>query len=710
MKRKDSIQEESLMFTIDSLPNKKVIMKILQGQPDLQQEVKKLKGKPILLPPMLFKQIYQTLQQNLRENNMINREITISITVPHFDHYTLKTDTKKIAKTDFLGLLQESIVNEEDLETANQMYQNIIGEFNENPSKVAVVADSATNKVTPKKVDSEEINAPLVQEDLQEEQEIPVGIVDQKTEPDFSDKSEVIREVSEEKKLSVKVDVNYLKTLNVSKEKISVIDPEYETEKYNQEARKVNKLLHKYSSKLEQEVNGIYQNKNKNLEAESYSKSISLQNQLIHYDNQEELITAYQEKENEFDQKKREKIFSLNEELSKEQKKLELAYEKQLEDLSKTFFKRKNKAINTLDYQFDTWLTTEFKLTWDNHYSDLKGRISSIENQHFEELSEKQQNLISEFQKYLETVKPSYEVVSKRYMEMRRPELKTEILSDINIYQKQKEAEHLNDSLTKAEVAELLQEQERRLQKTLSRREAEDSNKVQQKEKTKKEKISFREMIDKYVTKKVKIVIFSVFMITIVFGLGFSVYKKITYIAPFDTMISSEDYEAAIENYPNRKFEVVDALYNKVLDGNTGALDELKTINKETETPLGNFDLAVFSEDYNEAITQYQEGKGMIPKRYWEKRYAVIGYCYLKKGDVKKAKLFEEKSNDTVLSDKISSYEEMDDKINQLTTQLEQSKEKVNQIENNEEKETIISEIKKQEKSLKQLKNDLKDI
>jgi len=712
--KKETVSDH-ISYSISLIPNKQTGIRLLGKETPYKEQLKRLKGKPIRYPAALFRVIYQTIQETYQKNNTANKEVSIEITVPQFEKYTLVIDTKKISKESFLNLLQESIVQEDDLETANSMYQKIVSDFYDRVQET-VIEDTHVASVFPKPIEINEQPNQL-SENVQPSSQNNKNSVDGQSE--ISDEEPVldIAGIQEEEKTfesdqPIRIDVEYLKTVDVSKNKISVVDPEYEKEKYNRDARKVNHVINQCVTRLEQDVSAVFKNKSDKLDALSQSQSIQEKNVKISKDDPQALIQIYEAKDQEVDQKKREKIFSLNEELEHEQKELKLNYEKQVQALNETYFKKKNQAINTLDYQFDTWVTTEFQLEWDKHYKALQSQLSTIDDNYLTELATKKDELTNQLQEYLEEVKPAYAEVTKEYLDKRSPELKQEILSDIAIYQKQKEAKQLNQSLTKDEVAKLLEEQEQRLQKSLEvKNEAllqQETNKQAEVESNRR--IQFHAFFEKWVTKKVKVGATVFFSVSIFLGLGFSVYQKITYVPPFDTMISSKDYEAAIKNYPNQKYEVVDILYEKVLAGDASALSDLKEVNQEETTVLADFDLAIFNQEYKQALRVFQEGKKEIPMSYWKKRYSVIGYCYLKNGQLEESELYQEKSGDSVLLDKISSYKVLNKQIHALSDQLKQAKEQVTRIDDQKEQKKIKSEIENQEKAVEKLANELKNI
>ena len=306
--QKKEIELDQINYSIDLVPNKQTVTRLL-GKKNLNKEqIKRLKGKPLRFSAVLFKEIYLAIQEKHQKENIGNKEVSIEIAVPQFEKYTLLTDTKKISKASFLTLLQESIAQEDDLEKASSLYQKVVNDFYNRPTE-STFDNPNTEEISPPSVlENEQFEQPSDRERTSN-QDSEDSVNEQVVSPQ-EDSLQMIEVVQEETPIfesdqPIKIEVDYLKTKEVSKNKISVVDPEYEKEKYNRDARKVNQVLNQCVTRLEKEVSAVFKNKSEKLEARLQSKSIQEQNDQIRKDNQEALVQIYKAKEQELDHKKR---------------------------------------------------------------------------------------------------------------------------------------------------------------------------------------------------------------------------------------------------------------------------------------------------------------------------------------------------------------------------------------------------------------------
>jgi len=116
---------------------------------------------------------------------------------------------------------------------------------------------------------------------------------------------------------------------------------------------------------------------------------------------------------------------------------------------------------------------------------------------------------------------------------------------------------------------------------------------------------------------------------------------------------------------------------------------------EEQETTFGSFDLAILKNDYSGAVSAYEEQKEVFSTD--SDRLAIVGYCYLKVGEIDEAKQVNSQINSIELEKKIVLYE-------QLTLQIQAAEREIEALQ--EEATLDREELEKQLNDLFDLKEE----
>ncbi|MBE9855096.1 hypothetical protein G8B32_10745 [Enterococcus faecalis] len=206
------------------------------------------------------------------------------------------------------------------------------------------------------------------------------------------------------------------------------------------------------------------------------------------------------------------------------------------------------------------------------------------------------------------------------------------------------------------------------------------SNKDEKKEKEEKEEKELFEEEKESETKelsnqKMKRRINRKFSIVVVVVLFFSCMASISYVhfmkkTSFKTLIQTEEYIKAGENYPDKVNEIEQMLYMSILEKQTAQkIKTLKQFTKKFSTTFGSFDVSIFEKDYSSAIQSYEAKKGSFIND--TERLTLVGYAYLKEEAINEAQTIQKQISSIELEEKIFRYEQLTQAIEEKEAELE---------------------------------------
>lgn len=699
MKDKPENQTEKIEYFIDKVTSEKDLQLLLRG--DLPKKGKFIGFKKQIFKMSVdsFKQAYQKLQAQF--SNQQNETVIISIFIPNEEKYDLITDSRKISKIDFLSLFHENISQEEDLEEADYLYNLILNDFIEQPSMkkdVLVTEQKSVEDIQPTEKAEEKLKEEEKQKKKSQQNSEKQAMVHE---------SETQQEIKKEESKTISIHPKLYELVNINKKQVLIDDPDYATHKINEEKRKVNKIVSDNAGALETEINQVFQEQLSILDRQREAKLIAYQNELLSSSDPKELLSIFAEKDSEIHEQKKEAIFNLNEQENKAIEELEKRFEIEKEQLRLEFLSKKTKTVEELSQSFTQWIKINYHEIWKNFYQKLSENSITYKQQLIDEKNKKALNFKNQIDPLIIQGLEAYDKEATSFLDNRIPKLKENIKNDLEIYAKQQVIRQEQSYLTKDELKRF-EENQKKLEASID--ELKNTKPIEIavdkiEEPKKKEPI-----IAINFTKRMKMLLVSIFSLFIVLGLGVSVYKKVTYVPPFDTLISDGQYKEAVKNYPNKKYEVVDTLYKKIVQGDTNKISKLEEINKEKKTALASFDLLILDKEFDEALNLYEKKAKEVPAKYWDNQASLLSYCYLKKGNLEKAKNWQKKADDEVLNEKISKYSKAQSQLNKLKADNEKLTKELKTIKDKKKQNELDKKIKEQKLQIEKIEQELKNI
>lgn len=699
MKDKPENQTEKIEYFIDKVTSEKDLQLLLRG--DLPKKGKFIGFKKQIFKMSVdsFKQAYQKLQAQF--SNQQNETVIISIFIPNEEKYDLITDSRKISKIDFLSLFHENISQEEDLEEADYLYNLILNDFIEQPSMkkdVLVTEQKSVEDIQPTEKAEEKLKEEEKQKKKSQQNSEKQAMVHE---------SETQQEIKKEESKTISIHPKLYELVNINKKQVLIDDPDYATHKINEEKRKVNKIVADNAGALETEINQVFQEQLSILDRQREAKLIAYQNELLSSSDPKELLSIFAEKDSEIHEQKKEAIFNLNEQENKAIEELEKRFEIEKEQLRLEFLSKKTKTVEELSQSFTQWIKINYHEIWKNFYQKLSENSITYKQQLIDEKNKKALNFKNQIDPLIIQGLEAYDKEATSFLDNRIPKLKENIKNDLEIYAKQQVIRQEQSYLTKDELKRF-EENQKKLEASID--ELKNTKPIEIavdkiEEPKKKEPI-----IAINFTKRMKMLLVSILSLFIVLGLGVSVYKKVTYVPPFDTLISDGQYKEAVKNYPNKKYEVVDTLYKKIIQGDTNKISKLEEINKEKKTALASFDLLILDKEFDEALNLYEKKAKEVPAKYWDNQASLLSYCYLKKGNLEKAKNWQKKADDEVLNEKISKYSKAQSQLNKLKADNEKLTKELNTIKDKKKQNELDEKIKEQKLQIEKIEQELKNI
>lgn len=699
MKDKPENQTEKIEYFIDKVTSEKDLQLLLRG--DLPKKGKFIGFKKQIFKMSVdsFKQAYQKLQAQF--SNQQNENVIISIFIPNEEKYDLITDSRKISKIDFLSLFHENISQEEDLEEADYLYNLILNDFIEQPSMkkdVLVTEQKSVEDIQPTEKAEEKLKEEEKQKKKSQQNSEKQAMVHE---------SETQQEIKKEESKTISIHPKLYELVNINKKQVLIDDPDYATHKINEEKRKVNKIVSDNAGALETEINQVFQEQLSILDRQREAKLIAYQNELLSSSDPKELLSIFAEKDSEIHEQKKEAIFNLNEQENKAIEELEKRFEIEKEQLRLEFLSKKTKTVEELSQSFTQWIKINYHEIWKNFYQKLSENSITYKQQLIDEKNKKALNFKNQIDPLIIQGLEAYDKESTSFLDNRIPKLKENIKNDLEIYAKQQVIRQEQSYLTKDELKRF-EENQKKLEASID--ELKNTKPIEIavdkiEEPKKKEPI-----IAINFTKRMKMLLVSILSLFIVLGLGVSVYKKVTYVPPFDTLISDGQYKEAVKNYPNKKYEVVDTLYKKIVQGDTNKISKLEEINKEKKTALASFDLLILDKEFDEALNLYEKKAKEVPAKYWDNQASLLSYCYLKKGNLEKAKNWQKKADDEVLNEKISKYSKAQSQLNKLKADNEKLTKELKTIKDKKKQNELDEKIKEQKLQIEKIEQELKNI
>ena len=699
MKDKPENQTEKIEYFIDKVTSEKDLQLLLRG--DLPKKGKFIGFKKQIFKMSVdsFKQAYQKLQAQF--SNQQNETVIISIFIPNEEKYDLITDSRKISKIDFLSLFHENISQEEDLEEADYLYNLILNDFIEQPSMkkdVLVTEQKSVEDIQPTEKPEEKLKEEEKQKKKSQQNSEKQAMVHE---------SETQQEIKKEESKTISIHPKLYELVNINKKQVLIDDPDYATHKINEEKRKVNKIVSDNAGALETEINQVFQEQLSILDRQREAKLIAYQNELLSSSDPKELLSIFAEKDSEIHEQKKEAIFNLNEQENKAIEELEKRFEIEKEQLRLEFLSKKTKTVEELSQSFTQWIKINYHEIWKNFYQKLSENSITYKQQLIDEKNKKALNFKNQIDPLIIQGLEAYDKEATSFLDNRIPKLKENIKNDLEIYAKQQVIRQEQSYLTKDELKRF-EENQKKLEASID--ELKNTKPIEIavdkiEEPKKKEPI-----IAINFTKRMKMLLVSILSLFIVLGLGVSVYKKVTYVPPFDTLISDGQYKEAVKNYPNKKYEVVDTLYKKIVQGDTNKISKLEEINKEKKTALASFDLLILDKEFDEALNLYEKKAKEVPAKYWDNQASLLSYCYLKKGNLEKAKNWQKKADDEVLNEKISKYSKAQSQLNKLKADNEKLTKELKTIKDKKKQNELDEKIKEQKLQIEKIEQELKNI
>ncbi|AMG51585.1 hypothetical protein EQ871_12635 [Enterococcus casseliflavus] len=164
----------------------------------------------------------------------------------------------------------------------------------------------------------------------------------------------------------------------------------------------------------------------------------------------------------------------------------------------------------------------------------------------------------------------------------------------------------------------------------------------------------------------------------------------------YEELIDQQQFEEAYQLYPKEQQKTETFFYHYTLDNRSEAtLRRFRDFHEEQETTFGSFDLAILKNDYSGAVSAYEEQKEVFSTD--SDRLAIVGYCYLKVGEIDEAKQVNSQINSIELEKKIVLYE-------QLTLQIQAAEREIEALQ--EEATLDREELEKQLNDLFDLKEE----
>lgn len=161
----------------------------------------------------------------------------------------------------------------------------------------------------------------------------------------------------------------------------------------------------------------------------------------------------------------------------------------------------------------------------------------------------------------------------------------------------------------------------------------------------------------------------------------------------YEELIDQQQFEEAYQLYPKEQQKTETFFYYYALDNRSEAtLRRFRDFHEENETTFGSFDLAILQNNYSRAVSAYEEQTEAFSND--PERLAIVGYCYLKVGELDEAKQINTQINSIELEKKIVLYE-------QLTLQIQAAEKEI---------EALQEEATLDREELEQQLNDLFDL
>ncbi|MGM0276525.1 MULTISPECIES: hypothetical protein [unclassified Enterococcus] len=139
----------------------------------------------------------------------------------------------------------------------------------------------------------------------------------------------------------------------------------------------------------------------------------------------------------------------------------------------------------------------------------------------------------------------------------------------------------------------------------------------------------------------------------------------------YEELIDQEQFEEAFQYYPEEQGQTETLFYDYVLDQRSQEnLRRFREFHKNHETTYGDFDLAVLENNYEAAVTAYEQQSEVFSDD--SNRLAIAGYCFLKEGKLDEAKAINQQINSLELEKKIVQYEQLSLQIKAAEKMIEE--------------------------------------
>lgn len=173
--------------------------------------------------------------------------------------------------------------------------------------------------------------------------------------------------------------------------------------------------------------------------------------------------------------------------------------------------------------------------------------------------------------------------------------------------------------------------------------------------------------------------------------------KKAEPVVTLDKYLIDREYQKAAERYPESIQDIENELFHLIQSEDEAYLDDLQQFQEHYPTVQGEFDLAMFDYDYDQAISVYEKN----PEEIEQSRLLLVGYAYLKIDQLENAKRMFEVSENAELEKLILQYQQLMSIISEKEKEIKELEKKP--TENKAKISQAIEELYQTKKELNQL-------
>jgi hypothetical protein len=189
-----------------------------------------------------------------------------------------------------------------------------------------------------------------------------------------------------------------------------------------------------------------------------------------------------------------------------------------------------------------------------------------------------------------------------------------------------------------------------------------------------------------------------VFLLMIVGGSAYFAMNQQTAPSSLESLLKEEKYLEAGKEFPKERKAIENELFSLTRSKDKSYLKQLMAFNKQYPTIQGDFDLAMFDFNYKQACSIYEKDSSTFAKD--KERLPLVGYSYLKIGQIEQAKNILKQCNDAELEKFILQYEQASLIIQEKQKEIKELQKKPS--ENKEKIKKAINELYEAKEQLNQ--------